>query len=214
MNRNVAPSGSSLLRIVGPASDITVSLAPYRSSKIPGTPSTAVGVNGYGEAVPPSPSADLVETQAGPMAPERCRRELQAIAGGEASVRLTGALVSRSGAVAREHFPCPPAGDAHQVVLVSARRQPLVGERVPEPIAKAHGKTPAQVMLRWHLQQGRAVIPKSTRAQRIAENIDIFEFELTDQQLAAIDGLDTGRRGGPEPSEITLDSFGQPIPED
>jgi diketogulonate reductase-like aldo/keto reductase len=69
-------------------------------------------------------------------------------------------------------------------------------------------------MLRWHLQQGRAVIPKSTRAQRIAENIDIFEFELTDQQLAAIDGLDTGRPGGPEPSEITLDSFGQPIPED
>ena len=80
-------------------------------------------------------------------------------------------------------------------------------------IAKAHDKTPAQVMLRWHLQQGRSVIPKSTKPQRIAENIDVFDFELTGEQLAAIDGLDTGRRGGPEPSDITLATFGRPIPE-
>jgi diketogulonate reductase-like aldo/keto reductase len=69
-------------------------------------------------------------------------------------------------------------------------------------------------MLRWHLQQGRSAIPKSTRPQRIAENIDIFDFALTDDQLAAIDGLDTDRRGGPEPSDITLAAFGRPIPED
>ncbi len=88
-------------------------------------------------------------------------------------------------------------------------QDPVIGE-----IAHAHGKTPAQVMLRWHLQQGRSVIPKSTRPQRIAENIDVFDFQLTDDQLSAIDGLDTGRRGGPEPSDITLASFGRPIPED
>jgi len=46
------------------------------------------------------------------------------------------------------------------------------------------------------------------------ENLDVFDFDLTDDQLAAIDGLDTGRRGGPEPTDITLESFGRPIPED
>jgi diketogulonate reductase-like aldo/keto reductase len=81
-------------------------------------------------------------------------------------------------------------------------------------IAQAHGKTPAQVMLRWHLQQGRSVIPKSTKPHRIAENIDVFDFDLTGEELAAIDALDTGRRGGPEPEAITLESFGRPIPED
>jgi diketogulonate reductase-like aldo/keto reductase len=81
-------------------------------------------------------------------------------------------------------------------------------------IAQAHGKSPAQVMLRWHLQEGRAVIPKSTRPARIAENIDVFDFKLTADELAAIDGLDTDRRGGPEPSAITLETFGRPIPED
>jgi diketogulonate reductase-like aldo/keto reductase len=81
-------------------------------------------------------------------------------------------------------------------------------------IADGHGKSPAQVTLRWHLQQGRSVIPKSTRPARIAENIDVFDFELTGDELAAIDGLDTGQRGGPEPSAITLETFGRPIPED
>jgi diketogulonate reductase-like aldo/keto reductase len=81
-------------------------------------------------------------------------------------------------------------------------------------IAKAYDKTPAQVMLRWHLQQGRSVIPKSTNPRRIAENIDVFDFELSADELGAIDALDTGRRGGPEPASITLESFGRPIPED
>ena len=80
-------------------------------------------------------------------------------------------------------------------------------------IAQAHGKSPAQVMLRWGLQHGRSVIPKSTKAQRIAENIDVFDFELTAEEMTAIDGLDTGRRGGPEPEAITLESFGRDIPE-
>ena len=52
-------------------------------------------------------------------------------------------------------------------------------------------------MLRWGLQHGRSVIPKSTKPSRIAENIDVFDFELSAQEITAIDGLDTGHRGGP-----------------
>ena len=80
-------------------------------------------------------------------------------------------------------------------------------------IAEAHGRTSAQVMLRWHLQEGRSAIPKSTKPARIAENFAVFDFELTDAELAAIDGLDTGVRGGPEPAAITLETFGREIPE-
>ena len=80
-------------------------------------------------------------------------------------------------------------------------------------IARAHGKSAAQVMLRWGLQHGRSVIPKSTKPERIAENIDVFDFELAGDEMAAIDGLDTGRRGGPEPEDITLEAFGRAIPE-
>jgi len=77
----------------------------------------------------------------------------------------------------------------------------------------AHGKTPAQVMLRWHLQQGRQAIPKSVTPSRIAENFDIFDFQLTPEELAAIDALDTGVGGGPEPAVITRETFGREIPE-
>jgi diketogulonate reductase-like aldo/keto reductase len=91
----------------------------------------------------------------------------------------------------------------------STLEDPVIGG-----IAKAHSKTPAQVMLRWHLQQGRSVIPKSTKPQRIAENIDVFDFELTAEELAGIDALDTGLRGGPEPESITVENFGRSIPED
>ncbi|MFC8933413.1 aldo/keto reductase [Rhodococcus sp. NPDC057135] len=80
-------------------------------------------------------------------------------------------------------------------------------------IAAAHGKSPAQVMLRWHLQQGRQVIPKSVTPSRIAENFDVFDFELTAEELSAIDALDTGVRGGPEPEVITREKFGIEIPE-
>lgn len=80
-------------------------------------------------------------------------------------------------------------------------------------IAEAHGKSPAQVMLRWGIQQGRSVIPKSTKPHRIAENLDVFDFELTADELAAIDTLDTTKRGGPEPEAITMEAFGRPIPE-
>jgi diketogulonate reductase-like aldo/keto reductase len=90
----------------------------------------------------------------------------------------------------------------------STLEDPVIGE-----IAAAHGKSPAQVMLRWGLQEGRQVIPKSTKPARIAENIDVFDFELTPEQLAAIDGLDTGRRGGPAPEDVTFPAFNREIPE-
>jgi diketogulonate reductase-like aldo/keto reductase len=80
-------------------------------------------------------------------------------------------------------------------------------------IAGEYGKSAAQVMLRWHLQQGRSAIPKSVKLARIAENFDVFDFALTAAQLAAIDALETGVRSGPEPVSITLDNYGFPIPE-
>jgi diketogulonate reductase-like aldo/keto reductase len=90
----------------------------------------------------------------------------------------------------------------------STLNDPVIGS-----IPTAHGKTPAQAMLRWGLQHKRSVIPKSTKPNRIAENIDVFDFELSADEMAAIDGLDTGRRGGPEPAAITLEAFGREIPE-
>ncbi|MFT4211951.1 MAG: aldo/keto reductase [Microbacterium sp.] len=68
-------------------------------------------------------------------------------------------------------------------------------------IAAAHGRTPAQVMLRWGIQQGRSVIPKSVNPERIAANIDVFDFVLDAGEVARIDGLDTGMRGGPDPDQ-------------
>jgi 2,5-diketo-D-gluconate reductase A len=66
-------------------------------------------------------------------------------------------------------------------------------------IARAHGKTPAQTIIRWHLQLGNVVIPKSVTPARIAENFDVFDFELSDEQMQAIEALDAGTRIGPDP---------------
>ena len=90
----------------------------------------------------------------------------------------------------------------------STFNDPVIGQ-----IAAAHGKTPAQIMLRWHLQEGRSAIPKSVNPGRIAANFDVFDFELTGDQLAAIDALDTGVRGGPDPVTVTPEAFGRDIPE-
>src|SRR5699024_2038363 len=79
-------------------------------------------------------------------------------------------------------------------------------------IAEAHGRTRAQVMLRWHLQQGRSAIPKSVRPERIAENFDVAGFELTADELARIDALDTAVRGGPEPAPTRPATFDRERP--
>lgn len=80
-------------------------------------------------------------------------------------------------------------------------------------IAAAHGVTPAQVMLAWHLQHGRSAIPKSVTPHRIAENFAVADLALTAAELAAVDALDTGERGGPDPATMTLETFGRDIPE-
>ncbi|MTH69323.1 aldo/keto reductase [Agromyces bracchium] len=81
-------------------------------------------------------------------------------------------------------------------------------------IAAAHGKSPAQVMLRWHVQQGRSAIPKSTNPARIAENFDVFDFDLSADDLARIDALDTGEGSGPDPDREFGERMLFPIPED
>jgi 2,5-diketo-D-gluconate reductase A len=67
-------------------------------------------------------------------------------------------------------------------------------------IAERHAKTPAQAVLRWHLQLGNIVFPKSVRPERIRENFEVFDFELTSGEIDAISGLDRGRRLGPDPA--------------
>lgn len=70
--------------------------------------------------------------------------------------------------------------------------------------AAAHGATPAQVVIRWHLQHGLVVFPKTNRPERMKENFDVFGFELTGAQMAAIDALDDGTRVGADPDTATF----------
>jgi 2,5-diketo-D-gluconate reductase A len=71
-------------------------------------------------------------------------------------------------------------------------------------LASRHGKTPAQVVLRWHLQLGNMVIPKSVNKRRIEENLDIFDFELDDEAMRTIESLDRGERVGADPNTFAL----------
>jgi 2,5-diketo-D-gluconate reductase A len=73
-------------------------------------------------------------------------------------------------------------------------------EAVPvQAVARRTGKSPAQVILRWHVQMGASVIPRSTRAAGLAENLDVFDFALTPEEMAAMATLDEGLRCGPDP---------------
>jgi diketogulonate reductase-like aldo/keto reductase len=112
------------------------------------------------------------------------------------------------------------AADAHHGVVTQSwspiggvydRNRPDAGKPLGDPtileLASRHGKTPAQVILRWHLEHGLSVIPKSVRPDRIAENIDIFDFVLAPEDVAAIDALDTGVRVGFDPEVVDLSSF-------
>ncbi|GAB3650863.1 aldo/keto reductase [Glycomyces tarimensis] len=75
----------------------------------------------------------------------------------------------------------------------------LLHEKPVVDAATAHEKTAAQVVIRWHLQRGCVVIPKSSHAERIADNFAVFDFALTDEELDRIDALDTGKRQGLDP---------------
>ena len=96
--------------------------------------------------------------------------------------------------------------NAARGILTEAWSPIAQGDVLADPVvvslAERHGKTPAQVVLRWHLQQGRIVIPKSVTPSRIAENLNLFDFELAAADLAAIDALENGGRRGPHPSEF------------
>ncbi|WUN50939.1 aldo/keto reductase [Streptomyces sp. NBC_00306] len=71
-------------------------------------------------------------------------------------------------------------------------------------VARKHDRTPAQVVLRWHLQIGNVVIPKSVTPSRIRENLDVFDFELDGDDLAAFAALDEGKRLGPDPATFNV----------
>jgi diketogulonate reductase-like aldo/keto reductase len=85
-------------------------------------------------------------------------------------------------------------------------RGPLTDPAITDLAAK-YGKTPAQVVLRWHIEHGFCAIPKSVKPHRIAENSDVFDFTLTAEEVAAIDALDKGVRGGPDPETLSPESY-------
>jgi len=79
----------------------------------------------------------------------------------------------------------------------------LLRDGTIETIAAHHDRTPAQAILRWHLQIGNVVIPKSATPERIRENFEVFDFELSEDDMAALERLDTGERIGPDPSSFS-----------
>jgi 2,5-diketo-D-gluconate reductase A len=80
----------------------------------------------------------------------------------------------------------------------------LLEDGTIETVAAHHDRTPAQVILRWHLQIGNVVIPKSSNPERIRENFEVFDFELSEDDMAALARLDTGGRTGPDPSSFDV----------
>lgn len=78
----------------------------------------------------------------------------------------------------------------------------LIDDPVIAEVAAKHGKSPAQVMVRWSIQLGNIVLPKSVTPERIEQNIDVFDFELDDADMAAIATLESGRRTGPNPDDF------------
>ncbi len=94
--------------------------------------------------------------------------------------------------------------DHEELGIVTEAWSPLAqGAVLDDPaivdIARSHSRTPAQVVIRWHLQMGNVVFPKTVTPERIVENFDVFDFGLNDEEMRAIDELDAGRRTGPDP---------------
>ncbi|GAA2175974.1 aldo/keto reductase [Agrococcus versicolor] len=154
-------------------------------------------------------------------------QELLAIAadGGARSVGVSNFLVEHLDAIARDGGARPavnqievhPTNQDRSLVEACADRDILVeaysplarGAALDHPglgrIAAAHERTISQVILRWHLQHDRVVLPKTTRRERMRENLDVLDFALDAQQVAAIDDLDEGARIGADPRTFTGD---------
>jgi 2,5-diketo-D-gluconate reductase A len=98
------------------------------------------------------------------------------------------------------------AFDADHEIATEAWAPIAKGKVTQDPViqgvAEQVGRTPAQVTLRWHVQRGDIVFPKSVRRSRMEENFAIFDFELDEQQMASISGLDRGERTGPNPDDF------------
>lgn len=99
------------------------------------------------------------------------------------------------------------AVNAEQGIATQAYSPLGVGNLLSNPavttVAEAHGRTPAQVLIRWNLQLGNTVVSRSSSPERIASNIEVFDFELTDEQMATLSGLDEGTRFRPDPETYT-----------
>jgi diketogulonate reductase-like aldo/keto reductase len=101
-----------------------------------------------------------------------------------------------------------PIGGVNRYGMNAPKNAPdLLSHPTLVALAERYGKTTAQIVLRWHIELGNSPIPKSVRPGRILENIDIFDFTLTSDDMKAIDALDTGKRGGPDPEQVTPDTF-------
>jgi 2,5-diketo-D-gluconate reductase A len=83
-------------------------------------------------------------------------------------------------------------------------RGSLLGNPIITGVAEAHGKTAAQALIRWHIQLGNIVIPKSVTPERIVSNFDVFDFELSENDMASISALDDGTRLGPDPRSFNF----------
>lgn len=114
----------------------------------------------------------------------------------------------RLGIVTQSWSPIGGVYHRNPAAAPKAVKNPLEHPAIVQ-LAEKYGKTPAQVVLRWHIDQGLSAIPKSVRPERIAENIDLFDFALSQDELAAIDGLDAGVRAGANPE--TVDAKTWPI---
>jgi 2,5-diketo-D-gluconate reductase A len=90
----------------------------------------------------------------------------------------------------------------HQIAIEAwspLGRGGVLGDPTIDDIARRYGKTPAQIVLRWHIEEGNIIFPKSVNAARIRENIDIFDFELAADDVEAISALNRNQRVGPDP---------------
>ena len=99
------------------------------------------------------------------------------------------------------------AANAEHNIVTEAYSPLGIGNLLDNPaiatVAAAHDKTPAQVLIRWSIQLGNVVIPRSSSPERIRENLDVFDFELTDDEVATLNGLDDGTRFRPNPETYT-----------